>query len=295
MPQTLRLLITRPGEVTRAYNAGKRARFVTPLKLYLFASVVFFLVLSVLPGRHNAQFVKVAKPSATTLLLEPKPDTSFTISFSPAPGEVPVGVDDFDAWLKTEDNARLLPPFFVAHIRAMLKSPDGFLGSLIDATSKASMLLVPIYALFLKVLYVLRRPRLFYGEHLVFSLHLHSFVYLLNTLSVLLTLALTNRVSGILNAVLVSGARSTPSSPRGPRTDRGSMRSTLKMATAGVAYLIALVCVPHRRLRRRVLSELIRAELSGARSSTASRSRLSLELARFREAKNTTNGRETLV
>ncbi len=46
LPQTLRLLFTRPGELTRAYHAGERVRYVTPLKLYLFASVAFFLALS---------------------------------------------------------------------------------------------------------------------------------------------------------------------------------------------------------------------------------------------------------
>ena len=43
---TLRLLIIRPGRLTQAYIRGQRERYIRPLRIYLTASVLFFLVLS---------------------------------------------------------------------------------------------------------------------------------------------------------------------------------------------------------------------------------------------------------
>ncbi|HEV2841778.1 MAG TPA: DUF3667 domain-containing protein [Chthoniobacterales bacterium] len=42
--QTLNMLLLRPWKLTNDFNAGRRARYVHPLRLYLLASVVFFLV-----------------------------------------------------------------------------------------------------------------------------------------------------------------------------------------------------------------------------------------------------------
>jgi hypothetical protein len=42
--KTLGLLLIRPWELTNDFNAGRRARYVHPLRLYLIASVIFFLV-----------------------------------------------------------------------------------------------------------------------------------------------------------------------------------------------------------------------------------------------------------
>lgn len=42
--QTLNLLLLRPWQLTNDFNAGRRARYVHPLRLYLIASIVFFLL-----------------------------------------------------------------------------------------------------------------------------------------------------------------------------------------------------------------------------------------------------------
>ena len=42
--KTLGLLLIRPWELTNDFNAGRRARYVHPLRLYLIASLIFFLL-----------------------------------------------------------------------------------------------------------------------------------------------------------------------------------------------------------------------------------------------------------
>src|SRR3954468_8651264 len=40
--RSLRTLVTRPGELTAAYRAGRRKQFLGPLQLFLIANVAFF-------------------------------------------------------------------------------------------------------------------------------------------------------------------------------------------------------------------------------------------------------------
>lgn len=42
--QTLKPLLTQPGQVTLDYLAGKRARYINPVNMYIFVSIVYFLV-----------------------------------------------------------------------------------------------------------------------------------------------------------------------------------------------------------------------------------------------------------
>jgi Protein of unknown function (DUF3667) len=53
--QSIRLLLTRPGFLTREYVEGRRVRYVSPIRLYLLFSVLYFAVAVFAPG----MFVKV--------------------------------------------------------------------------------------------------------------------------------------------------------------------------------------------------------------------------------------------
>ena len=44
LADTIVVLLTRPWRLTNDFNAGRRARYVHPLRLYLIASIVFFLL-----------------------------------------------------------------------------------------------------------------------------------------------------------------------------------------------------------------------------------------------------------
>ena len=45
LARTLPTLLFRPGRLTKAYTSGKRARYVPPFRLFLLASVIFYLSL----------------------------------------------------------------------------------------------------------------------------------------------------------------------------------------------------------------------------------------------------------
>ena len=44
--QTLKLLLFKPGSLTREFSRNRRARYMSPIRLYLFTSFLFVLVLS---------------------------------------------------------------------------------------------------------------------------------------------------------------------------------------------------------------------------------------------------------
>jgi hypothetical protein len=52
---TVKLLLRRPGQLTLDYQAGKRSRYVLPLRLYLIASVAYFLMAALAPGPRPPQ------------------------------------------------------------------------------------------------------------------------------------------------------------------------------------------------------------------------------------------------
>jgi len=59
---TLRPLFLKPGHLTNEYNSGHRAQYLHPVKMYIFISLVFF----VLAFRGNHQVIKEVKETTTT-------------------------------------------------------------------------------------------------------------------------------------------------------------------------------------------------------------------------------------
>jgi len=47
--QTVKLLVTKPGRLTTEFLAGRRARFISPVRLYLTCSLIFFALAAVAP------------------------------------------------------------------------------------------------------------------------------------------------------------------------------------------------------------------------------------------------------
>lgn len=60
--QTLTPLITKPGKVTLDYLAGKRARYINPISMYIFVSIVYFLVVYT-PDKKKIDRAKKLSPS----------------------------------------------------------------------------------------------------------------------------------------------------------------------------------------------------------------------------------------
>jgi len=190
--QSFGLLLFKPWRLTNEFIAGKRARHVHPLRVYLIASVIFFLVINFLSkGTHletkesadhkNFSIGTTGPTPAPALPISPSPGMSLGGETFPTPGTMPppkpkVMFEDMD---KQEN----VPPFakWVERRAKEKLGPTGdrgdlFLRGLIQNLAPMVLCCIPLFALVLKILYVFKRR--FYIEHLVFALHTHAFVFL---------------------------------------------------------------------------------------------------------------------
>ncbi len=158
---TLQPLLRLPGFLTREFFAGRRARYVQPLRLYLILSVVFFVLSALLSGGSARHVDAKAQRSVTT-----EDCANLQIDFP---------------WGRT-----LLIPRLKAACQNMVADGGRQLGeSMVRNLGRAMFVFLPIVAMLMKLLYW--RPRRYYLEHLVLLIHNHACVFVLLSLFMLAT------------------------------------------------------------------------------------------------------------
>lgn len=191
--RTLRPLIFKPGQLTMEFMTGKRKSFVEPFKLFLVISVIYFLLLPLnkesapepeFSGNSGNSHLRVntGKPNNITYTLQ-------GISLSSE------GQDTIRKEVDTIGMKRYIDKHFAKSgwgsklfikqvLKIMLYSGQSFKSVLEHTASKMIFLLIPVFALLLKLCY-LRSKRLYF-EHLIFSLHIHAFVFFLLFIALLI-------------------------------------------------------------------------------------------------------------
>jgi Protein of unknown function (DUF3667) len=168
--RTLKLLVTKPGELTRRYLDGQRKHYVLPLRLYLTISVLVLLALR-LTGTTGAVKIKVDPGGRQTAAAEGK-----NLNLSMFGGRAGMRDGKFfceglpDWTCKRMQRHMDIDPKEMGRELESLK--ERFLGNL----GAAMFVLLPGFALWLKLVYLNRRMR--YTEHLVFALHVHAFWFI---------------------------------------------------------------------------------------------------------------------
>ncbi|WP_342118002.1 DUF3667 domain-containing protein [Pseudoduganella sp. OTU4001] len=162
---TLMRLLFRPGLLTNEYLAGRRRRYVEPLRLYLSLSIIFFAVL------------KFSETDIVTA--DPQPAAPQVAVHPAAPPAAPPAQQGelFEQML-----AREAPAIFLPFDRFFNKMTDAEKSAVIQAgfykyAPYAMFLLMPVFALWLKLLYAGAGRT--YGEHLLFALHTNAFAFIM--------------------------------------------------------------------------------------------------------------------
>jgi hypothetical protein len=165
--KTLGMLLFKPGLLTVEYFAGRKLRYVNPLRLYLTVSVILFAVLGVVSPNVKIVTYDPASHQMTTPLTH---DETMQLArksvekFDFAPGWMKEHATQFLALTGEQQRARLSHAFAAY-------SPYAF------------FLLVPVLALLLKLFYLTRG--LYYGEHLVCAIHLQTAWFIFELVDVL--------------------------------------------------------------------------------------------------------------
>ncbi len=168
--------ITKPGELTVEYVSGKRAHYISPFKLYFFMSFLYFFTAAVVERPEDR--VQVQKGISVDSMMTAVPqDSTVTLSKQGA----------FKITITKDSSGEVGKKFgrrFAAGLRKLSSNPQLFFDELHDHTPQVVFLLLPIFALLLKLVYF--RSKSYYIEHLIFSFYFHSFVYFILMAIVLL-------------------------------------------------------------------------------------------------------------
>lgn len=212
---TLRDLLLKPGEITVNFNQNKRARYVPPLRIYIFVSFVFFFLLALMPAQMNFNRIdqesidQIEDSSARSMIHKIKNSsgdsaTSYIMNEINKSEKVTVTLMNIDL-VSINKNS---PWFEKMKMKIRELKQEEFRHKLYKNFSSLMFVLMPLFALFLKLIY--RRKKLYYSEHLIFSLHFHSLVFLLFILWYLLDLLKLNPgffVFIIMNIYLIFSMR----------------------------------------------------------------------------------------
>lgn len=210
--KTIFSILFRPGFLTTEYFAGRRARYVPPLRLYLIASVLFFFMLSMqVFTTSESTPIKMSSSSAglnITLdddevdqeaideLAKTMPEVADEITKEldklEAPEKPEAGEDEELAefmeeldgmnfsWLSADANESLRERAKRQSIKAnklMKEDPWELVNEVLDVAPIVLFIILPIFALLLKIMYL--GTGRYYSEHLILAVHNHSFLYII--------------------------------------------------------------------------------------------------------------------
>jgi hypothetical protein len=228
--RTIKPLMFKPGKLTRDYMDGRRFRYAPPMRLYIFSSIVFFLLAAFLSsdlvtvtGQENndgivtlstdtgeeQQIVENALKNVPPGVLDEEEvkdiianvndqgDGKFStddISFNDEPWDRetnPVDLKWLPHWLNESINNEIEGSPKKAEM--ISDNPDLIIDQVFDILPATMFVLLPFVELIFKFWYLFAKR--YYVEHLIFSLHNHAFIFVS-----LILLLLTGLVVDLLNS-----------------------------------------------------------------------------------------------
>jgi hypothetical protein len=237
--QTLKILLLRPGFLSREYVNGKRASYLNPIRMYVFTSAIFFLIFfsffqkekmhinATFNGKTLAQIKDMDSTSFanfTAQLDSGRPmtrqqfakyvDTTFSSGIHL--GNNYKTRREYDSLLasgKIKENW-LARQFVYKQIELNDKYnnnsqqiTDAFVHTLMHSLPQMLFISLPILALILKLLYI-RRKQFYYVSHGIFAIHLYIFIFI-SLLVIFALSSIKNQVNwsilGVLSALLILG------------------------------------------------------------------------------------------
>jgi len=213
---TIKPLLMQPGYLSKLYVAGKRVAFIHPIRLYIFISIVFFLFMlssskSEKAEKEAVQTTHTTKKKQADLKIETleqdlknpaltsaQRDSMIKVAVAEAT-EKSTEMNDFtinDEWVNKTDTTvnayenrqNALPAKqrdnFLKHyiirknleIRKYPNAGEKITEDIKHNVPKMMFILLPLFALILKLVYF--RSKKYYYEHLIYSFHVHSALFL---------------------------------------------------------------------------------------------------------------------
>jgi len=231
--RTIKPLLFKPGRLTRDYMDGRRFRYAPPMRLYIFSSIVFFLLAAFLSSdaitingaENNDSIIQISTEDADEglealgdilkelpldeqkqaeieqIIAEESSEQSGEplfrsgdISFNDEPWDRetnPVDIRWLPDWLNDRINDEIEGSPEKA--KQINENPNLIIDKVFDILPATMFVLLPVVALIFKFWYLFAKR--YYVEHLIFSLHNHSFIFVS-----LIVLLLANLASSFWSA-----------------------------------------------------------------------------------------------
>jgi len=234
-------LLFKPGFLSKEYFEGKRVKYAPPFRIFIFISFVLFLLLQTYTNKglttvldssrseedsvgigstieaisdsvFNGIYIQVDSLSDTEsysnlgLVLDSANNDSAEYKFdmdavsnvSDLRHRLEKHANALDEKLKIETDPEKQAS--LRKVSKLLRSPEQVTARILKYMSWAFFLLLPIFAIILKLVYIRRKQN--YIRHLIFSIHIHSFVFIILTFVIGLHLIFTNNL-GVVSIVLI--------------------------------------------------------------------------------------------
>jgi len=222
--RTLGALLLHPGRLTLEYFAGRRGRYIPPLRLYLTFSLILFALTGIAGGDLKLGSA-ILSFHASAPVNRPAGDSDLNLDFNPR-----LDSSKAPAWL-----GRLL-----GRIEAMspVERSDRVRNGMNRSLPYVMMLLVPLLALITQIAYWNRRR--LYGEHLVVALHAQTVVFIFMLLS---APPWPNWVGNLLLALLIGHGAIAMRTIYGGRIVPTVVRLAMIIVVYGALVLVAIAAV----------------------------------------------------
>ncbi len=213
--KSLRLLVIRPGALSLEFSENRRAQYMSPIRMYLFVSILFFFTLSLNTEISPMEHAEIAEAHAEAgVELDNESLELFKRLLTPANRDKVDGIvarkdslarivliataNEFAAEPEKAQDIDEMGRFLAGQFVEVLDSPEVAFDKLMDNLPIALFFLLPVYAVLLQLFYL--GSGRFYVEHLVFGVYLHTLSFLGMTLFMVLPddLAFISTVSSLL-------------------------------------------------------------------------------------------------
>jgi hypothetical protein len=216
--RSLRVLLLQPGIITTEVLRGRRATYITPLRLYLFASVAYFLIAAAAPNVRRPDPVDIPGDSEIKIdILNPQQLTT-------------------EQRQKLEHDVARAPWFLRPVFEAIVTDPAGFRRSFIAAFPRAIFVLVPVCAAMIGLFFRGHR----YPQHLVFALHVQAAVFVVLAIRQLANFTQSLLVVGVMEAITLVFVLVYCTRALRRVYGQGLVTTTAKMLAIGFLYALAL-------------------------------------------------------
>lgn len=198
IPRTITPLLFRQGVLTREYIAGRRVRYVTPVRLFLFLIVILFLAVNwiadisgtgvsphtLAPAEQDVERVQQIVAWLPAAQRQAVLDDALSPSMPDNAISIELGAEDASpepvhlSWLSDGLNAHLDQAVkrLKENVQRVNRDPQAFIEQMLSVAPQALIVMLPLFALLLKLFYLFKRR--LYMEHLLVALHSHSFIAL---------------------------------------------------------------------------------------------------------------------